>query len=218
MHTHADSRRVGTDGSLMDLADELTDRLLRSRVLTLNQSIDDEIAAILTAQLHLLEAEDPRRDIRLFINSPGGSVTAGLAIYDTMQFISCDVITIASGLAASMGQILLCAGAPGKRFAFPNASIMMHQGSAGFGGTAADIAIQAEYLATTKERMNELLSLHTGQDIETIERDSDRDNWFDAERAQSYGMVDHVVGDRLELDAILARLLTGADAQPGFAR
>ncbi len=198
----------------MNLADELTDRLLRARVLTLNRPVDDEIAAILTAQMLLLDGEDSERDIRLFINSPGGSVTAGLAIYDTMQFIGADVVTVATGLAASMGQILLCAGAPGKRFALPNASIMMHQGSAGFGGAAADIAIQAEQLAATKQRMNELLALHTGQRPEAIERDSDRDNWFDAEQAKAYGMIDHVVRDQNELDASLASTIS----RTGFSR
>ncbi len=202
----------------LSLADELTDRLLRTRTIALNRPVDDEVAALLSTQLLLLDAEDARKDVKLLINSPGGSVTAGLAIYDTMRFISSDVATIATGLAASMAQILLCAGTAGKRFALPNASIMMHQGSAGIGGAAADIAIQAEQLAATKQRMNELLSFHTGQSVEVIERDSDRDNWFDAEQAQAYGMVDHIVTSRAELDHTLLALVDGNDATPGFAR
>lgn len=201
----------------LSLADELTDRLLRTRTIALNRPVDDDIAALLSTQLLLLDAEG-RRDITLLINSPGGSVTAGLAIYDTMRFISSDVVTMATGLAASMAQILLCAGTAGKRFSLPNASIMMHQGSAGIGGAAADIAIQAEQLAATKQRMNELLSFHTGQPVDVIERDSDRDNWFDATRAKAYGMVDHIVTSRAELDETLASLGDGSDSAPGFAR
>jgi ATP-dependent Clp protease protease subunit len=141
----------------------------------------------------LLSAEDPKRDIHLYINSPGGSVSAGMAIYDTMQFIDCDVATYGMGLAASMGQFLLTAGTAGKRYALPHARIMMHQPSAGVGGTAADIAIQADLFRRTKVELNELQSLHTGQPVEQIEKDSDRDRWFTAQEALEYGMVDHVV-------------------------
>ncbi len=189
--------------ALMTLSDELTDRLLRTRTVVLGQTVDDDSANLIAAQLHLLESEDAGADIKLFINSPGGSVFAGLAIYDAMQFVSCDVVTVATGLAASMGQILLCAGEPGKRFALPHASIMMHQGSAGVGGLAADIQIQADNLLRMKVLMNELLAAHTGQSAETIEADADRDRWFSPEQAREYGMIDHVVASRAELDAHL---------------
>jgi ATP-dependent Clp protease protease subunit len=141
----------------------------------------------------LLSAEDSEKDIYLYINSPGGSVTAGMAIYDTMQYIKNDVATVAMGLAASMGQFLLCAGAPGKRYALPHARIMMHQPSGGIGGTASDIKIQAEQMAYTKKTLADLIAEHTGQKAETIQADSDRDRWFTAEAAKEYGFVDHVV-------------------------
>lgn len=177
----------------MNLGDSVYERLLRERIIFLGTQVDDEIANKLCAQILLLSAEDPNRDISLYINSPGGSVTAGMAIYDTMKYSPCDVRTYGMGLAASMGQFLLTAGAPGKRFALPHARIMMHQPSAGVGGTAADIAIQAEQFAQTKREMAELIAEHTGQTFEQITKDSDRDRWFTAQQALDYGMVDHVI-------------------------
>jgi ATP-dependent Clp protease protease subunit len=152
------------------------------------------MANTICAQLLLLAAEDPDRDIFLYINSPGGSVSAGMAIYDTMQFVSNDVATVGLGLAASMGQFLLCAGAQGKRYATPHARIMMHQPSGGIGGTAADIAIQAEQMLYVKRTMAERIAFHTGQTVEQIETDSDRDRWFSAAEAKEYGFIDNVVG------------------------
>ena len=154
------------------------DRLLHQRIIVLGQEVDDAIANKLCAELLLLSAEDPKRDIALYINSPGGSVSAGLAIYDTMRLIPNDVATLAMGLAASMGQFLLSAGTPGKRFALPHSRILMHQGSAGLGGTAIDIEIQAENLEHTKNVMMQLIAEHTGQPVETVERDARRDRWF----------------------------------------
>ncbi|HVF20743.1 MAG TPA: ATP-dependent Clp protease proteolytic subunit [Mycobacteriales bacterium] len=173
--------------------EQVFNRLLKERIVFLGSVVEDTIANVLCAQLLLLSAEDPDRDIFLYINSPGGSVSAGMAIYDTMQYVPNDVATVALGLAASMGQFLLCAGAPGKRYSLPHARIMMHQPSGGIGGTASDIAIQAEQMLYTKHKMAERIAFHTGQSIEQIERDSDRDRWFIAEEAQEYGMVDHVV-------------------------
>jgi ATP-dependent Clp protease protease subunit len=180
-------------GAGMNLNDSVYDRLLRERIIFLGQPVDDAIANQLCAQLLLLAAEDPSRDISLYINSPGGSVSAGMAIYDTMQFVDCDVATFALGLAASMGQFLLSAGVRGKRYALPHARILMHQPSAGIGGTASDIAIQAEQYKLTKREMAELIAQQTGQSVEQIERDSDRDRWFTARQALEYGFVDHVV-------------------------
>ncbi|MEY8209223.1 MULTISPECIES: ATP-dependent Clp protease proteolytic subunit [Corynebacterium] len=177
----------------MNLGDSVYERLLRERIIFLGTQVDDEIANKLCAQILLLSAEDPNRDISLYINSPGGSVTAGMAIYDTMKYSPCDVRTYGMGLAASMGQFLLTAGAPGKRFALPHARIMMHQPSAGVGGTAADIAIQAEQFAQTKREMAQLIAEHTGQTFEQVTKDSDRDRWFTAQQALEYGMVDHVI-------------------------
>jgi ATP-dependent Clp protease protease subunit len=177
----------------MTLDDSVYNRLLRERILFLGSQVDDSIANALCAQLLLLSAEDPERDISIYINSPGGSVSAGMAIYDTMQFVPNDVSTVAMGLAASMGQFLLCAGAPGKRYALPHARIMMHQPSGGFGGTASDIAIQAEQMLYTKKTMQERISFHTGQTVDQIEADSDRDRWFTADEAKDYGFVDTVI-------------------------
>ena len=177
----------------MTLNDSVYDRLLRERIIFLGQQVDDTIANQICAQLLLLAAEDPTRDIALYINSPGGSVTAGMAIFDTMTFVECDVSTYAMGLAASMGQFLLSAGTPGKRYALPHARIMMHQPSAGIGGTASDIAIQAEQFKLTKIEMAKLIAEHTGQSLEQIQADSERDRWFTADQAQVYGFVDHVV-------------------------
>lgn len=183
--------RGGTAG--LNLSDSVFERLLQERIIFLGSQVDDDIANKLCAQILLLSAEDPSRDISLYINSPGGSVTAGMAIFDTMQFAECDVATYGMGLAASMGQFLLSAGAKGKRYALPHARIMMHQPSAGIGGTASDIAIMAEQFAHTKREMAELIAEHTGQTFEQITRDSDRDRWFTASEAKDYGFVDHVV-------------------------
>jgi ATP-dependent Clp protease protease subunit len=173
--------------------DQLSTRLMHQRIIVLGQEVDDPVANRICAQLLLLSAEDQRRDISLYINSPGGSVSAGLAIYDTMRLIPNDVSTLAMGIAASMGQFLLSAGTPGKRFALPNARILMHQGSAGIRGTAVDIAIQAENLEYTKNLMTRLIAEHTGQDVETIARDADRDRWFTAQAAREYGFIDAVL-------------------------
>ncbi|HWB67938.1 MAG TPA: ATP-dependent Clp protease proteolytic subunit [Mycobacteriales bacterium] len=183
--------RLPTSG--LNLNDSVYERLLRERIVFLGSAVDDPIANTICAQLLLLAAEDPDRDIALYINSPGGSVSAGMAIYDTMQYVANDVATYGVGLAASMGQFLLCAGAKGKRYATPHARIMMHQPSGGIGGSASDIAIQAEQMLYTKRIMQERIAFHTGQTVEQIEKDSDRDRWFTAEEAQEYGFVDHVV-------------------------
>ena len=175
------------------LDDEVYQRLLRERIIFLGSVVEDSMANAIAAQMLLLSAEDSEKDIYLYINSPGGSVTACMAIYDTMQYIKNDVATVAMGLAASMGQFLLCAGAPGKRYALPHARIMMHQPSGGIGGTASDIKIQAEQMAYTKKTLADLIAEHTGQTAETIQADSDRDRWFTAEAAKEYGFVDHVV-------------------------
>ncbi|GGP57363.1 ATP-dependent Clp protease proteolytic subunit 1 [Streptomyces abikoensis] len=174
------------------LGDQVYNRLLGERIIFLGQQVDDDIANKITAQMLLLAA-DPTKDIFLYINSPGGSVTAGMAVYDTMQYIPNDVVTIGMGLAASMGQFLLTGGTPGKRFALPNTDILMHQGSAGLGGTASDIKIQAEQLLRTKKRMAEITAAHTGQTVEAIIRDGDRDRWFTAEEAKEYGIIDEII-------------------------
>ncbi|GAA1091408.1 MULTISPECIES: ATP-dependent Clp protease proteolytic subunit [Tsukamurella] len=183
--------RTGLAG--LNLNDSVYSRLLESRIIFLGSEVNDDIANQLCAQMLLLSAEDPTKDINLYINSPGGSISAGMAIFDTMEFVECDVATYAMGMAASMGEFLLAAGAKGKRYALPHARIMMHQPSAGIGGTAADIAIQAELYRKTKIEMNRLNAQFTGQSIEKIEADADRDNWFTAEEARDYGFVDHVV-------------------------
>ena len=190
-----------SSGAGMNLSDSIYDRLLRDRIIFLGQVVDDDIANRLCAQLLLLSAEDSSRDINLYINSPGGSVTAGMAIFDTMQFVECDVATYALGMAASMGQFLLSAGQRGKRYALPHARIMMHQPSAGIGGTASDIAIQAEQFRLTKAEMAELIAEHTGQTAEQIRADSERDRWFTASQAQEYGFVDHVVSRVAQMSA-----------------
>ncbi|WP_176475089.1 ATP-dependent Clp protease proteolytic subunit [Dietzia natronolimnaea] len=177
----------------MTLGDSVYERLLQERIIFLGSQVDDDIANRLCAQILLLAAEDPTRDIAMYINSPGGSVSAGMAIFDTMQFVECDVSTYAMGLAASMGQFLLAAGTKGKRYALPHAKIMMHQPSGGVGGSAIDIAIQAEQLALTKKQMAELIADHTGQTFEQVTEDSDRDRWFTAQQAKEYGFVDHVI-------------------------
>lgn len=174
------------------LGDQVYNRLLGERIIFLGQQVDDDIANKITAQMLLLAA-DPHKDIYLYINSPGGSVTAGMAIYDTMQYIPNDVVTIGMGMAASMGQFLLTGGTAGKRFALPHTDIMMHQGSAGLGGTVSDIKIQAQYLLRTKKTMTELTALHSGQSVETILRDADRDRWFTPEEAKEYGLIDEII-------------------------
>ncbi|WP_323378662.1 ATP-dependent Clp protease proteolytic subunit [Streptomyces smaragdinus] len=174
------------------LGDQVYNRLLNERIIFLGQQVDDDIANKITAQLLLLAA-DPDKDINLYINSPGGSITAGMAIYDTMQFIKNDVVTIAMGMAASMGQFLLSAGTPGKRFALPNAEILIHQPSAGLAGSATDIKIHAEQLLRTKKKMAELTAFHTGQTVEQVTHDSDRDRWFSAQEAKEYGLIDEVI-------------------------
>jgi len=175
------------------LDDAVFERLLRERIVFLGRQVDDDVANQLAARMLLLSAEDPKRDIHLYINSPGGSVSAGMALYDTMLFIDCDVATYALGMAASMAQFLLNAGTRGKRYALPHARIMMHQPSAGVGGTQSDITIQADMLRRLKRELNELQALHSGQGVEQIERDSDRDRWFTPQEARDYGFVDHVV-------------------------
>jgi ATP-dependent Clp protease protease subunit len=183
----------------MDPRLDVFNRLLKNRVVMLGTDVNDDIANQICAQLLYLEGEDPNADIWLYINSPGGSVTAGMAIYDTMQFVSCPVATVCMGMAASMGQFLLTAGAAGKRYTLPNARIMMHQPLAGLRGQATDIAIQAEQLAYTKRRMAELISQHSGQPLEKIQADSERDRWFTAEEAKAYGLVDSVILRRGEM-------------------
>ncbi len=181
------------DGQMAALDDHIYNRLLKERIIFLGSEVRDENANAICAQLLLLAAEDPGKDIWLYINSPGGSVTAGMAIFDTMQWVPNDVATVAMGLAASMGQFLLSAGAAGKRYATPHARVMMHQPSGGIGGTASDIKIQAQQMLHIKKQMAELIAQHTGQSIEQIETDSDRDRWFTAEEAKEYGFIDQVV-------------------------
>jgi ATP-dependent Clp protease protease subunit len=187
----------------MTLSDSVYERLLQQRIIVLGQQVDDDIANRIAAQMLLLAAEDAESDIALYINSPGGSVTAGMAIFDTMEFIPCDVATYAMGLAASMGQFLLSAGARGKRYALPHCQILMHQPSAGVGGTESDISIQAELFRRHKQEMAQLISGHTGQPVEKIIADFDRDRWFSAAEALEYGFVDHVISRAGQLpDAI----------------
>ena len=175
------------------LHDAVYDRLLRERIVFLGSQVDDDIANQICAQMLLLSADDPHRDVHLYINSPGGSVSAGMAVYDTMRFIDCDVATYSFGMAASMGQFLLTAGTRGKRFSLPHTRIMMHQVSAGVGGTQSDITIQADMLRRLKQDINQLQAEHSGQSVEQVERDSDRDRWFTPEEALEYGLVDPVV-------------------------
>jgi ATP-dependent Clp protease protease subunit len=184
---------AGPDIGPHDLDGHIYQRLLKERIVFLGSEVRDQNSNALCAQLLLLNAEDPDADIFFYINSPGGSVDSGLAIYDTMQFISNDVATVALGLAASMGQFLLASGTNGKRYALPNARIMMHQPSGGIGGSASDIRIQAEQSLLLKKRLNELQSKHTGQTLEKIEEDADRDRWFTPPEAKDYGFIDHVI-------------------------
>ena len=184
--------RNATVSSGSGMNDSVYQALLANRIIFLGSEVRDENANAICAQMLLLNAEDAEKDIYLYINSPGGSVTAGMAIFDTMQWISNDVATVAMGLAASMGQFLLSAGTPGKRFALPHARIMMHQPSGGLGGTASDIKIIAEQILQTKREMAELIAEHTGQTVDQIEADSDRDRWFTSAQALEYGFIDHV--------------------------
>ena len=183
---------AGAAPGSVGMSDSVYQSLLANRIIFLGSEVKDENANAICAQMLLLNAEDPEKDIYLYINSPGGSVTAGMAIFDTMQWISNDVATVAMGLAASMGQFLLSAGTKGKRYALPHAKIMMHQPSGGLGGTASDIKILAEQIIQTKKEMAELIAEHTGKSIDQIESDSDRDRWFTAHEALEYGFIDHV--------------------------
>ena len=191
--------QVAAAASIADPGADIFRMLLRDRIVVLGSDVNDSVANQLVAQLLYLEGEDPEKDIWLYINSPGGSITAGMAIYDTMQFVKPDVGTICMGMAASMGQFLLCAGAAGKRYSLPHARIMMHQPLGGIQGQASDIAIQAEQMAYIKRLMAERIASHTGQDVEQIERDSERDRWFTALQAKEYGIVDNVIERRGEL-------------------
>ena len=175
---------------------DIYSRLLKDRIIFLGEEVNDSSASVVVAQLLFLEAEDPEKEIHLYINSPGGSVTAGMAIYDTMQYIKCDVSTICVGMAASMGAFLLAGGAKGKRMALPNAEILIHQPLGGAQGQASDIQIAAEHIMRTKEKMNRILAENTGKDIEVVRADCDRDNWMTAEEAMEYGLIDKVIEKR----------------------
>ena len=200
----------GSGGGMAGFGDMLDERLLRERIIWLEGEVRDENSNRIAKQLQVLAAEDPDKDISLYINSPGGSISAGMVIYDTMQLIPNDVVTVAMGLAASMGQFLLCAGTSGKRYATPNTRVMMHQPSGGLGGTASDIKIQAEQMLFIKRRMAKLIAEHTGQSVETIEADSDRDRWFDADEAKVYGLIDHVYSSAADSPDAEARKNKGA--------
>ena len=191
--SHSSEVVAAANGQMAGLDDHIYNRLLKERIIFLGSEVRDDNANAICAQLLLLAAEDPEKDIWLYINSPGGSVTAGMAIFDTMQWVPNDVATVAMGLAASMGQFLLSAGAAGKRYATPHARVMMHQPSGGIGGTASDIKIQAQQMLHIKKQMAELIALHTGQPLDQIETDSDRDRWFTAEEARDYGFIDKVI-------------------------
>ena len=172
---------------------DIYSRLLKDRIIFLGEEVTDVSASVIVAQLLFLEAEDPEKDIHLYINSPGGSVTAGMAIYDTMQYIKCDVSTVCIGMAASMGAFLLSGGAKGKRFALPNAEIMIHQPSGGAQGQATEISIAAEHILRTRQKLNEIMAANTGQPLETIKADTERDNFMSAEEAKAYGLIDEVI-------------------------
>ena len=172
---------------------DIYSRLLKERIIFLGEEVNDVSAPVIVAQLLFLEADDPDKDIQLYINSPGGSVTAGMAIYDTMQYIKCDVSTVCIGMAASMGAFLLAGGKKGKRFALPNAEIMIHQPSGGAQGQATEIQIAAEHILRTKQKLNEILAANTGQSLETIKADTERDNFMSADEAKAYGLIDEVI-------------------------
>jgi ATP-dependent Clp protease protease subunit len=178
---------------------DIYSRLLVDRIIFVGTAVDDNVANILIAQLLFLQMADPKKDIHLYINSPGGSVTSGLAIYDTMQYLTCDVNTYCVGQAASMGAVLLAAGTRGKRYALPNANIMIHQVLGGAEGQASDVEIRVKYMLKLKQRLNAILSKHTGKPVEQVERDCDRDNFMSADEAKAYGIVDHVVQSRKEI-------------------
>jgi len=197
-NTNPTTPQLNGGQSSYGLDDHIYQRLLRERIVFLGSEVRDQNANAICAQLLLLSAEDPEGDIFLHINSPGGSVDAGMAIYDTMNYIPNDVATVGMGLAASMGQFLLCAGSKGKRYALPHARIMMHQPSGGIGGSASDIKIQAEQSLLLKKQLTELQAQHTGQSIEQIELDSDRDRWFTPQQALEYGFIDHVITSAAE--------------------
>ena len=180
---------------------DIYSRLLKERIIFLGEEVHDTSASVVIAQLLFLEAEDPEKDIQLYINSPGGSVTAGMAIYDTMRYIKCDISTICVGMAASMGAFLLAGGTKGKRLALPNAEIMIHQPSGGSQGQASEIEIAAKHILATKKKLNEILAENTGQDYETIARDTDRDNWMTAKEALEYGLIDTVITTRAEQES-----------------
>ena len=179
----------------MERSYDIYSRLLKERIIFLGEDVNDVSASVVVAQLLFLEADDPDKDIQLYINSPGGSVTAGLAIYDTMQYIKCDVSTVCIGMAASMGAFLLAGGKKGKRFALPNAEIMIHQPSGGAQGQATEIQIAAEHILRTKQKLNEILAANTGQDIDTVKADTERDNFMSAEEAKAYGLIDEVIAN-----------------------
>ena len=191
---------VGQSANPFDPGADIYNRLLKERIVFLGTDVNDAIANQIAAQILYLDGQDPDKDIFLYINSPGGSISAGMAIYDTMQFVSADVATVCMGLAASMGQFLLCAGAKGKRAALPHSQIMMHQPSGGIQGQASDIAIQAERMLYIKELMAQRIADHTGQTLEQIQEDSERDRWFTAEQAKDYGIIDSVIASRASLD------------------
>lgn len=183
---------------------DIFSRLLKDRIIFIGTGIDDTVANLVIAQMLFLQMEDPKKDIHIYINSPGGSVTAGLAIYDTMQFVTCDVTTYCMGISASMGAVLLAAGTKGKRYALPNSDIMIHQVSGGAQGQASDVERQVEFMFKLKKRLNRILSYHTGKPVEQVERDADRDYYMSAEEAKAYGLVDHVVSSRKETPELLA--------------
>ena len=175
---------------------DIYSRLLKDRIIFLGEEVNDVSASIIVAQLLFLEAEDPSKDIQLYINSPGGSVTAGMAIYDTMKYIKCDVSTICLGMAASMGAFLLAGGTKGKRYALPHSTIMIHQPSGGAQGQATEIQIAAEHILKTKKKLNEILAANSGKPVEVVEKDTDRDNWLSADEAKEYGLIDNVIKER----------------------
>ena len=181
---------------------DIYSRLLKDRIIFIGMPIDDHVANLVIAQLLFLQMEDAKKDISIYINSPGGSVTSGLAIYDTMQFVTCDVNTYCMGIAASMGAVLLCAGTKGKRFALPNSDIMIHQVSGGAQGQASDVERQVEFMFKLKKRLNRILAFHTGKPVEQVEKDADRDYYMTAEEAKAYGLVDEVVKSRKELKGL----------------
>jgi len=183
---------------------DIYSRLLKDRIIFIGTGIDDHVANIVIAQMLFLQMEDPKKDISIYINSPGGSVTAGLAIYDTMQFVTCDVTTYCMGIAASMGAVLLCAGTKGKRYALPNSDIMIHQVSGGAQGQASDVERQVEFMYKLKRRLNGILSKHTGKSVDQVNLDADRDNYMTADEAMAYGLVDHVVQSRKDTTELLA--------------